>query len=248
MSLRGLFLDLKLNFDTPEEAAASEDFVVRAHGLVARHNLMYLQQHPETPMLYDSGVVYTQPDQADGRPPLKKKDLADLLALIRKIGLDPETALLIVRLVRGMEICLDVPSLYRRGKGDCNELVPVRIAELWRAGVAATPWLQFEGENVKGGKSYHLVVRHPDGSSEDPSGILGMSSAAYRREECRKNAERYYIAAQQGLPADEMGLVPKDGVFRLHHSGSAPTGAQPKIIDASEWAQVSGRYRALRAA
>jgi hypothetical protein len=212
---------------------------------------MQLKLNPNTSKLYDSGVVYTAPDQADGRPPLKKKDLATLLALLRKIGIDPETALLIVRLVRGMEICLGVAELYKRGKGDCNELVPVRIAELWQAGVAATPWLQYEGENQKGGKSYHVVVRHPDGSAEDPSSILGMGGSAFaghRREECRKNAERYYIAAQQGLDADAMGFVPKDGVFRLHRDGAAPSNGRPKIIDASEWTQVSGRRRLLRAA
>jgi hypothetical protein len=79
---------------------------------------------------------------------------------------------------------------------------------------------------------YHAIVQWPDGSSEDPSLILGMGGASRaddRREEIRKNAERwgnYMTAAQQliaaeGVPPeaamnriDAMGLAPRDGVFR----------------------------------
>lgn len=231
MSLRDILLGIKLDFDTPADREDSEELLTRLLGVVCRRNAMYLRQHPETPTLYSSGAVYTLPDQADGRPRLKKGDLKDLLALLKKMGAEPETALMIVRLLKGIEIFLDVPALYRRGKGDCNELVPVRVAELWRAGILANPWL-VRAPNDRGGYTYHNVVKWPDGSAEDPSLILGMGGperADERREEIRKNAERIgnYIAAAKhliqtegaspevlGRQIDLMGLAPRDGIFR----------------------------------
>jgi len=231
MSMRSVHLDFKLNFDSPEDQEDSEDILLRIMGVNARLNAMFLRNHPDTKKLYESGIVYTPPDQADGRPPLKRGDLKTLLALLRKMGADPETALMCVRMLKGIEIFMDIPSLYRRGKGDCNELVPVRIAELWQAGIAASPYL-IKAKNDRGGMSYHAVVKWPDGSAEDPSLVLGMGNqerADERREEIRKNAERlttYIDAAKQLVAAegasptalsqqiDQMGLAPKDGIFR----------------------------------
>jgi hypothetical protein len=229
--MKDLHFGVKLTFDTPQEQSDSEDILVRMMGLISRVNLQFLKKNSDTKSLYESGVVYTPPDQADGRPPLKRRDLRKLLAMLRDMGADPETALMIVRMMRGIEVFLDIPTLYRRGKGDCNELVPVRVAELWRAGIAASPYLAKAGTNSNGGKSYHAQVLWPDGSIEDPSLILGMGNEARaedRKEEIRKNGERianYMTAAQHlmasGAPADEverqiesMGLMPKDGVFR----------------------------------
>ncbi|HET6959741.1 MAG TPA: hypothetical protein VFI56_24275 [Vicinamibacterales bacterium] len=221
-----------LPFNSPEEQDDSEDILLLLLGVNCRLNKLYLARHPGTPLLYDSGVVYTPPDQADGRPPLKKSTLKKLLALLKdEAQIDPETAMMIVRLIKGVEIFLDIPNLYRRGKGDCNELVPVRIAELWRAGVPASPYLVKE-PNDRGGITYHAIVQHPDGSAEDPSRILGMGGPMnndLRREEIRKNAERqanYVVEAQQlietGVASPQklarqlnaMGLAPSSGVFR----------------------------------
>jgi hypothetical protein len=231
MSLRDLHLGFKLDFSTPQEQEDSEDIIMRILGLNCRLNLMHLRKNPDTPLLYESGIVYTPPDQADGRPPLDRAKLKKLLALIRDMGQEPETAMMVVRILKGVEIFLDIPALLRRGKGDCNELVPMRIAELWRAGIAASPYLLCS-PNSRGGKTYHAIVKWPDGSSEDPSLILGMSGperAAERREEIRKNAERwgnYMAAAKQLIDAegaspstlvkqiDSMGLAPRDGVFK----------------------------------
>lgn len=231
MSMRDLHLGFRLDFDTPEAQDDSEDVLIRLLGLNSRLNLMYLRRFPETPLLYESGIVYTDPDQTDGRPPLTRSKLKKLLAMLRDLGLDPETALMIVRMVKGIEIFLDIPALLRRGKGDCNELVPMRIAELWRAGIMASPYL-IKARNSRGGWTYHAQVLWPDGSSEDPSLILGMGGrerADERREEIRKNAERwgYYVQAANRLvsaegasPAElteriaQMGLWPRNGVFR----------------------------------
>lgn len=231
MSMRDIFLGIRLPFDTVDDQEDSEEILTRILGVICRVNLQYLRKHPDAPALYDSGVVYTPPDQADGRPPLEKKKLAKLLALLREMGQEPETALMVVRMLKGIEIFLDIPALYRRGKGDCNELVPVRVAELWRAGIAANPWL-IKAPNDRGGFTYHNIVKWPDGSGEDPSLILGMGGPARadeRREEIRKNAERWemymseahrlasvegHSPAQLGRQIDAMGLAPKDGVFR----------------------------------
>lgn len=238
-------MGFSLPFETAEEQDDSEDILLLLLGVNCRLNKLFLARNPGTPSLYDSGVVYTPPDQCDGRPPLKKSTLKKLLTLLRdEAQIDPETAMMIVRLIRGVEIFLDIPNLYRRGKGDCNELVPVRVAELWRAGIPASPYLTKE-PNDRGGITYHAIVQHPDGSSEDPSRILGMggpTAQALRREEIRKNAERQvnYMADAQYLVANgmsspdklvrqinAMGLAPSDGVFRSPYGvsvGEAPDG------------------------
>jgi hypothetical protein len=234
--MRDIHFGFKLPFDNPQDQEDSEDLLIRMLGLNCRYNLQYLRKHPETPALYDSHITYTPPDQADGRPPLKKSDLKKLLNLLRNMGADPETALMMVRMLKGIEIFLDIPGLMRRGKGDCNELVPMRVAELWRAGIAASPYLTHM-PNDRGGLTYHAIVLWPDGSAEDPSLILGMGGpelANERREECRKNMERWAsymdaakrLVAAEGAPAsamadqiDQMGLVPKSGVFVSPYEG-----------------------------
>jgi hypothetical protein len=231
-----MYLNVSLPFDREEDRDDSEYILLNAMGIVARINKMYLRRNPDTPLLYESGVVYTKPDQSDGRPPLQRGQTKKLLQIIRDMGQDPETALMVIRILKGIEIFLDIPALYKRGKGDCNELVPVRIAELWRAGVAASPYLTKQAR-PGGGYTYHALVQYPDGSSEDPSLILGMGQDAEgRKEEIRKNVERWQnrlaeaqhmlsvdssvasVAAQQ---IDQMGFVPRGGVFK------SPYGASP---------------------
>jgi hypothetical protein len=228
--MRDIHFGFKLPFDDPQDMEDSEDLLMRMLGINCRYNLQYLRKNPDTKALYDSGVVYTPPDQADGRPPIQKDDLKKLLKLLRNMGCDPETALMIVRMLKGIEIFLDIPGLLRRGKGDCNELVPMRVAELWSAGIAASPYL-IKDRNERGGWTYHALVLWPDGSSEDPSLILGMGGpdhATERRVECYKNMERWQnymdaakrLVAAEGASAndaadavDQMGLIPKIGYF-----------------------------------
>jgi hypothetical protein len=135
-------------------------------------------------------------------------------------------------LARGVEIFRDIPRIIENGGGDCDNLAGWRAAELAIEGVNARPYMTNRKE---GGRTiYHALTIWPDGSSEDPSRILGMPCAAgERREECRKNWERYdnywqdakrMIAAEGGGMAraaelkakiDALGLLPKDGVFRV---------------------------------
>lgn len=227
MSMKDLHFAVDLQFDTPQHQESSEKLLLKCMALVAQINKVYLDDHPLEPNLYESGIVYTPPDQNDGRPPLRREDTQDLLALLKRMGAEPDTALMVIRILKGIEIFLDYPRLLKRGKGDCNELVPVRIAELWRAGILASPYLVKAGANGRGGISYHAVVLWPDGSSEDPSLILGMGGrerADERAEEIRKNMERFANFIDAGMSYDEAmstGLVPHDGTFKSPYPKAA---------------------------
>lgn len=67
----------------------------------------------------------------------------------------------------------DVPSVISHGYGKCEDLVAWRLAELWRAGVAAQPFVSAHVDR-DGRPVYHVRVVYPDGHLEDPSVILGM--------------------------------------------------------------------------
>jgi len=231
VSMRDLILGVRLEFDGEAERRHSEEILRRLLGIVCRHNLLYLNRNPNTKPLYESGVVYSPPDQTTA-PPLDKGKARQLLELLASMKQPPETREQVLRLVRGAEVFLDIPSLYERGHGDCNELVPVRVAELWRAGIRATPWLVNPVPNPGGGLSYHAIVVYLDDyTMEDPSLILGMggpSRSADREEARRQNRERlenYVSAARRlvetgdvhpvsvGRQVDMLGLVPRNGKF-----------------------------------
>ena len=60
-----------------------------------------------------------------------------------------------------------------RGDGDCEDLVAWRVAELWILGESgASPRCYAPRQGL-----IHCVVRRANGSSEDPSKILGMGKA-----------------------------------------------------------------------
>ena len=63
----------------------------------------------------------------------------------------------------------DIYATLQAGRGDCDDLVPWRIAELWLAGVPARPFAFDQGDGL-----YHLVVQLGNGRTEDPSLVLGM--------------------------------------------------------------------------
>ena len=237
MAMPGIYLDFNLHFADAEDREDSEDALIRLLGLTSRLNMMQLRKDPTTKPLYESGVIYTEPDQVVDRSRVTAARKRRLVALCQEMGLTPEEALMMLRVANGIEIFLDLNGVYRRGKGDCNELVPIRIAELWRNGIMASPYLTREPKpNEKGGFSYHAVVWYPqDDTIEDPSLILGMGGperAVERRLEIQKNADRRaaYVAAAGQLVdegaspdsitplIDSMGFVPRDGVFRIRRA------------------------------
>jgi hypothetical protein len=71
-----------------------------------------------------------------------------------------------------------IPSIVRRNwVADCKDLVAWRVAELRvRYGIMAKPTLLWK--TLPNGKQvYHVQVRYPDGTIEDPSVNLGMTVA-----------------------------------------------------------------------
>lgn len=227
--LKDIYFGITLPFATVDERAHSEHILKWLLGTVCQLNYLYLERHPNTPKLYESGVRYAPPDQSSA-PPVDQAKLRKIFEILQSMGQKPEIGQMVARLVQGAEVFLDIPNLYARKRGDCNELVPVRVAELWRAGIAASPLLVKPLPNSHGGLTYHVVVTYLyDGSCEDPSLILGMggrSRAAERREEIRKNHERLdncineakqLIAAGDAMPwdleeeIDAMGFVPREG-------------------------------------
>ncbi len=89
----------------------------------------------------------------------------------------------------GREDWRDCYVVLKRGKGDCDNLVAWRVAELRAAGIQAEPvvkWQQvpkammvklgYPGDKIPadGISMVHCAVRFPDGHIEDPSKRLGM--------------------------------------------------------------------------
>lgn len=85
----------------------------------------------------------------------------------------------------GTEEWPDIPTLYRAGKGDCEDLACARVAELRvRKRLRCRPFIRWR-ESRGGHRTYHVLVaiRHPRGTTliageryiiEDPSKRLGM--------------------------------------------------------------------------
>lgn len=79
----------------------------------------------------------------------------------------------------GSEEFADLPTVYARGFGDCEDLAAIRCAELRRIGFPDAMPLPVEAPRAPGGpRMIHiLVIRNPLDplrEVEDPSAILGM--------------------------------------------------------------------------
>ena len=72
----------------------------------------------------------------------------------------------------------DIPTILKDGIGDCEDLASWRVAELRMQGVAAKCYLRWYINAGNGITLYHVIVRLPDGSLEDPSKKLGMKGRA----------------------------------------------------------------------
>lgn len=221
-SLKDIFMGVRLPTSTDEDRADFEKIINHLLLVNTLANGIYLKKNPDTPMLYDSGVVYAKPEQADDRPALTWPRRLKLSSQLRGWGYEPDTIDSVMGMLKGMETLYDTERLYKRGRGDCNELVPTRLAELWRANVMAAPLL-IKDQKDDGGWAYHALIKHPDGSSEDPSLILGMGgpeAQAERKEECRKNAERFVTMTQVGQDARRAGYLPASGAFKSPYRGA----------------------------
>jgi len=71
---------------------------------------------------------------------------------------------------RGEERWQTLPELLRAKRGDCEDLACARAAELQ---VDGDEWAEARARKVRQGL-WHITVRRGDGTSEDPSRVLGM--------------------------------------------------------------------------
>lgn len=150
----------------------------------AEHNLVLLENHPQTPRLYDcakDGTVYYL---AESEAPI-----ASRIATLLGDGREP------------IETVLSIPQIIQSGGGDCAHLSAWRLAELWRDDLRqhgkrrarCKVYWRSKCPYCKGGvndgafgcskcgrafprpsRVFHAEVRRADGNVEDPSRMMGM--------------------------------------------------------------------------
>jgi hypothetical protein len=123
---------------------------------------------------------------------------------------------------------------------NCDNVATWRAAELRQNDIAASPFITWR-KRPDGGYTYHVLVRWPDNTLEDPSLLLGMSQperAADRDEEIRKNNERIDMvkaaAARKTLPTSVVGA----GGHRNDHRNDHRNISQPVLIPWDEYGMV----------
>lgn len=82
---------------------------------------------------------------------------------------------------RSSEVWFDIPSILKRGHGDCEDLACWRVAELNTWGIRARPYIKWR-KMPSGRMVYHAAVLRPDGKIEDPSRALGMGGHPLTRQ------------------------------------------------------------------
>lgn len=191
MSLQKILFDMDL-FPNESERASSQKRVLILLQALTWCDQLYLREHPETPLIYQSDVKYIVPEQyekaslpevATVRDFLAKKDAPDDIQQAFKLMAD--------QLGAG-EHFREISQILKNGGGDCDNVASWRAAELRELGIMARPYITWR-KRPDGGTTYHVIVLWPDGSSEDPSLLLGMGGedrVQDRAEEERKNQER----------------------------------------------------------
>lgn len=109
-------------------------------------NEIYLSSYPDTPQLYESGVVYT--DQVPEADPFSTGMQTDRWQ--------------------------DIPRLLMTGAGACEDLASWRVAELRAQGDLGADVTVLTQPDGQGNVLYHIRVIKGDGTLEDPSAVLGM--------------------------------------------------------------------------
>lgn len=121
------------------------------------------------------------PDSAQLRVLLDALVKLDLIELVRNRGI-PSIYKAGVRYKREPKRVEDdferwkkISQILRDGHGDCEDLACAIVAERRIKKIRAVPWL------IKRNHTWHVVVKYPDGSIEDPSRKLGMRKPKTRR-------------------------------------------------------------------
>lgn len=197
--LRHVLFDLNLFPDEASRANSQKRVLVLLEALTLC-NQFYLAENPDTPLMYQlasEGIIrYKLPAQFD---PTEAPGAAEVMAWLRETNA-PRNVMdafrtdqtMLSKIING-EVFRDIPRIIQNGGGDCDNVASWRAAEIrHRLGIAAKPYITWR-KRPDGGTTYHVIVIWPDGSSEDPSLLLGMKKddgGAALREEQRKLGER----------------------------------------------------------
>lgn len=211
----------------PDEREESEDTLLFDLENLMRWNVKYLRRHPDTPKLYESDVQYALPEQL-AECKIDARKLLDAKRYLKALGASDDTLDAVIAFLQGIEVFRDIPTILDKKSVDCDNLSSFRAAELQAVNVRALPCITSR-KRADGGTTYHALVRWPDGTTEDPSLLLGMGGATRadeKREEQRKNQERKDTlmaaarvmisrgegdARELGRQIDAMCLVPRGG-------------------------------------
>lgn len=202
--LRHVLFDTKM-FDGEGDRENSQKRVLWLLEALTRIDQLYLQNHPETPLIYQSGIKYIVPAQFDKVDVPQVTLIKDFLTKNGASSKVFDALDYLYNIVGGGEIFREIPRIIENGGGDCDNVASWRAAELRQLGIEAKPYITWR-TRPDGGMTYHVVTMWPDGTIEDPSLILGMGGASRapdRAEEIRKLGERmknYVRAFQVGGP------------------------------------------------
>jgi hypothetical protein len=191
--LRFVLFDLEL-FDSDTDAGRenSRKRTLALLEALTLCNQFYLSAHPETPLIYQSGIKYKVPAQ------YKSDEDIDEVGTVRKWLEQNNAPRSVMKAVAqlekmtGGERFREIPRILENGGGDCDNVSSWRCAELRQLGIPAKPYITWR-QRPDGGTTYHVTILFSDGTHEDPSLLLGMGGAdraADRAEEERKLGER----------------------------------------------------------
>lgn len=190
--LRHILFDVSF-FENESDRSNSQKRVLFLLHALTNCNRLYLREHPDTPLIYKSGITYKVPAQFEQED---VPEVGKVVKFLKSIGAPSDVMSAMTQLSRmcgGGEHFREIPRIIENGGGDCDNVACWRAAELCeRLGIFAQPYITWR-TRADGGTTYHVIVRYPDGSSEDPSLLLGMGGADRapdRQEEERKLGER----------------------------------------------------------
>ena len=130
--LRHILFDVRL-FETEDGRKRSQKGLLWLLEALAQWNEIYLRAHPETPRLYQSGVIYKLPEQFDRQEVPEIGRLREIVMQFADRGERQEALELLKRLadqLGGGEHFRDIQAVLENGGGDC---FPIQARLLRRA-------------------------------------------------------------------------------------------------------------------
>ena len=258
MSMDWVTFHVDLQFDDERVQRRNENRLLLLLEALTQFDIDYLDDHPETPHLYDIGIAYKRPEQLDRK--LTSEQIASLRKFLKGLGLTDYAVDAHVAMAMGTEMFRQISRVDANGGGDCDNWSPWRTAELRRAGMrGAKPGVT--SRVVEGRAIMHTLTLIPEPmpsllsligeeqaapivgeTDEDPSLILGMGGPARFRDrlsEIRKNWERHdiymaqakdLVAARRALGADDVREYAAILLAKIDSLGFIPKNGEFKRI------------------